>query len=237
MISARHLGKSWRGRPVLDDVELEVGPGEVFGLLGANGAGKSTLLGIMLGLVRPDRGEVFIGGVSVQRDRRRALEGVGAQFETPGFYGGLSGWQNLQALSCFGEAPSRTELDAAVELAGLGPRIHERVRDYSHGMRQRLALALALVPRPRLVILDEPMNGLDPAGVRDFRAVIDRVRDEWRATVVLASHRLSEIERMCRGVAILHQGRIAFAGDWRVRGADLEATYFDVTGAKAPGDA
>jgi ABC-2 type transport system ATP-binding protein len=209
-----------RDRTAVDAVSFTVNRGEIFGLLGHNGAGKSTLLGCMLGMVYPDAGEIRIGGVSVQRNRNRALQKVGAIFEAPAFYEYLSGWRNLQILAALSGFTDRDEMMRTVELVGLPDRIHHRVGTYSHGMRQRLALAQALLPSPELLLLDEPTEGLDPEGIREFREFVLRLRRERGITVLFNSHLLSEVEVLCDRVAILREGRLLYAGD----GADLRAT-------------
>lgn len=214
MIRLDNLRKSFKGKPALHGVSFQVPRGEIFGLLGHNGAGKSTTFGIMLGQVYPDAGEAWIGEVSVQRDRPRALSRVGAIFETPAFYEYLSGWRNLEILVRYSRQVSRRELEEAVETVGLSRRIHDPVRTYSHGMRQRLALAQAIVPSPEVVLLDEPTEGLDPEGIHEMRLMIQRLNQERGLTVLLSSHLLSEVEQLCSRVAILNQGRLIFDGRW-----------------------
>ena len=165
MLTVSHLSKRFgrgQGPPALDDVSFTVRKGEIFGLLGHNGAGKSTALGIMLGMVYPDEGEVTIGGVSVQQERERAMRKTGAIFESPSFYEYLTGWRNLQVLTAFSGSVPKKEMEEMVRWVGLADRIHDRVRTYSHGMRQRLALAQALLPRPEMLLLDEPTDGTRP---------------------------------------------------------------------------
>ncbi len=223
MLEASHLSKSFGGKPALRDLSFTVRRGEIFGLLGHNGAGKSTALGIFLGMVEPDGGEARIGGASVQRRRARALRQAGAIFESPAFYDYLSGWENLRVLMSYsggfdGEAALRV-----VEEVDLVDRIHSRVSTYSHGMRQRLALAQALLPEPKLLLLDEPTDGLDPEGIKWFRDFILRLREERGMTVLFNSHLLSEVEQMCDRVAIVRQGRKVYDG--RLAGiADEEMT-------------
>lgn len=216
MVSLRALNKTFGGRPAIRDISIEVDRGEIFGLLGHNGAGKSTTFGIMLGMVAPDSGEALIGGKSVQRERAAALASAGAIFETPSFYDYLSGWENLAFfVSLSGRRIPRRELEEAVGRAGLSDRIGSKVGTYSHGMRQRLGLAQALVPRPEFLLLDEPTDGLDPLGIREIRETIRSFRDDLGITVMLSSHLLAEVEHLCDRVAILHQGRLVFCGEWR----------------------
>jgi len=214
MIRLEHLGKTFRGRRALEDLTLEIPRGEIFGLLGHNGAGKSTTFGMLLGQVHPDSGEAFIRGVSVQRDRACALQRVGAIFETPGFYEYLSGWNNLRIFTGYTAKLDAAEIEETVRFVGLGGRIHDPVRVYSHGMRQRLALAQALLPRPEVVLLDEPAEGLDPEGIHEMRHLILRLNREHGMTVLLSSHQLPEVEQLCSRVAILNQGRLVFQGCW-----------------------
>jgi ABC-2 type transport system ATP-binding protein len=214
MIRLENLSKHFRGRRVLDDLSLEIPAGEIFGLLGHNGAGKSTTFGLMLGQIRPTAGEAFIRGVSVQRDRVAALQGVGAIFERPAFYEYLTGWDNLRALTSYSAPVNKEEMSDIVRFVGLEERIHERVRTYSHGMKQRLGVAQALLPRPQVILLDEPAEGLDPEGIHDMRNLILRLNREHGLTVLLSSHLLAEVEQLCSRVAILQSGRLIFQGRW-----------------------
>jgi ABC-2 type transport system ATP-binding protein len=214
MIRFEHLAKAFRGRTALHDLTLEIPQGEIFGLLGHNGAGKSTTFGMLLGQIHPDRGEAFIRGVSVQRDRSLALQRVGAIFETPGFYDYLSGWHNLLIFTGYTSRLDKAGIEETVRFVGLEKRIHDPVRVYSHGMRQRLALAQALLPRPEVVLLDEPAEGLDPEGIHEMRHLILRLNREFGMTVLLSSHQLAEVEQLCSKVAILNQGHLVFNGHW-----------------------
>jgi ABC-2 type transport system ATP-binding protein len=214
-IRIQNLRKSFAGKPALHGVSFEVQEGEIFGLLGHNGAGKSTTLGILLGQVYPDEGEAFVGGVSVQQERARALAKVGAIFEQPRFYDYLSGWRNLEIFTSYSAAVSRSEMQDAVEFVGLTARIHDQVGTYSQGMRQRLGLAQALLPAPEVIFLDEPTNGLDPEGIAEMRVLIQRLHRERGLTVLFCSHLLSEVEVLCERVAILNKGRMLYTGRWQ----------------------
>jgi ABC-2 type transport system ATP-binding protein len=220
MIRLEHLSKNFRGRPALQDLSLEIKAGEIFGLLGHNGAGKSTTFGLILGQLRPTSGEAFVRGVSVTADRAKALQHVGAIFETPAFYDYLSGWTNLRILTSYSGRLSQKEIEEAVGFVGLEKRIHDPVRVYSHGMRQRLALAQALLPKPELVLLDEPAEGLDPEGIHELRHLILRLNREFGMTVVLSSHLLAEVQQVCHRIAILNGGRLIFQGKWEDLAAD-----------------
>lgn len=212
MLEIQGLSKSFSGKPALDDVSFRVGRGEIHGLLGHNGAGKSTTLGIILGMVMPDAGNVTIGGVSVLENRSAALRKAGAIFESPAFYEYLSGWENLKILMSYSGGFDETAARETVGRVGLSKRIHSKVRTYSHGMRQRLALAQSLLPEPELLLLDEPTDGLDPEGIKWFRDFILSLRDERGMTVLFNSHLLAEVELMCDRVTILREGRRVFEG-------------------------
>ena len=216
-------------KPALEDVSFQVGEGQIYGLLGHNGAGKSTSLGVILGMVEPDQGEAFIDGVSVQKKRATALRNVGSIFESPCFYEYLSGWENLRILSNYSGPFDKKATEEIVGRVGLTERIGSKVRTYSHGMRQRLALAQALLPMPKVLLLDEPTDGLDPEGIKWFRDFILGLRNERGMTVLFNSHLLAEVEQMCDRVAILKGGKRVFegkvasiAGEERIYEADLD---------------
>ncbi|RYD20322.1 MAG: ABC transporter ATP-binding protein [Verrucomicrobiaceae bacterium] len=212
MLEATGLHKTFGGKPALQDVSFHVRKGEIYGLLGHNGAGKSTSLGIILGMVMPDQGDVTIGGVSVLANRSKALRKVGAIFEAPAFYDYLSGWENLKILMGYSGGFDAVAANKVIERVGLTKRVHSKVRTYSHGMRQRLALAQALLPEPEVLLLDEPTDGLDPEGIKWFREFILNLRDERGMTVLFNSHLLAEVELMCDRVAILREGKRVFEG-------------------------
>ncbi|WP_411846810.1 ABC transporter ATP-binding protein [Roseibacillus persicicus] len=218
MLEVIGLKKKFAGKPALKGVEFSVAKGEIFGLLGHNGAGKSTTLGILLGMVAPDEGETRIDGISVQKNRAEALAKVGAIFESPGFYDYLSGYANLKLLTSYSGGVTKAAIDEVVERVELDDRIHSKVGTYSHGMRQRLALAQALLPEPEVLLLDEPTDGLDPEGIKWFRDFILDLRDNRGMTVLFNSHLLAEVEQMCDRVVILQEGKKVFQGG----SADLE---------------
>lgn len=212
MLKINALRKSFGGKPALRGISLSVGKGEIHGLLGHNGAGKSTTLGIILGMVMADSGEVTIDGIPVSTQRSQALRKVGAIFEAPAFYDYLSGWENLRILMGYSGGFDADAAQKTVDEVGLTQRIHSKVRTYSHGMRQRLALAQALLPEPELLLLDEPTDGLDPEGIKWFRDFILNLRDSRGMTVLFNSHLLAEVELMCDCVTILRQGELVFEG-------------------------
>jgi len=213
MIELRHVIKKFAGRTAVDDLSFTVAPGEIFGLLGHNGAGKSTAIGMMLGQVWPTGGEVRICGHDVQANRRAALQRVGAIFEAPVFYDYLSGFRNLEILSTYTAPTSPARIHEVVEWVGLTGREQSKVRTYSHGMRSRLALAQALLPKPELLILDEPSDGLDPEGIHEMRQTILRLQRELGLTILLSSHLLNEVEQLCTRIAVLQKGKKVFEGN------------------------
>jgi ABC-2 type transport system ATP-binding protein len=216
VISVANLSKRFvRTRAALDDVSFTVKEKEIVGLLGHNGAGKSTVLGIMLGMVRPDAGEVVIGGHSVQKDRPGALRQIGAIFEAPAFYEYMTGWDNLRTLCALSGWWDEKEVRRVLERVNLTDRVHGKVGTYSHGMRQRLALAQALLPEPKCLLLDEPTDGLDPEGIHEFRATVLRLRAEHGLTILLNSHLLSEVEQLCDRCVILREGKKVYEGPVR----------------------
>jgi ABC-2 type transport system ATP-binding protein len=196
----------------LDSLDLVVRRGEIFGLLGHNGAGKSTSIGMMLGQVWPTSGEVRVCGHDVTRDRRRALQRVGAIFETPVFHDYLTGYRNLEVLAQYSAPTPRAKILQVIDWVGLSGREQSKVKTYSHGMRTRLALAQALLPDPELLILDEPSDGLDPEGIHEMRATIHRLNHEFGLTILLSSHLLNEVEQLCTRIAVLQQGKKVFEG-------------------------
>jgi ABC-2 type transport system ATP-binding protein len=212
VIELKNVSKAFGQRMAVQDLNLTVPPGEIFGLLGHNGAGKSTAIGMMLGQVWPSGGEVRICGFDVTSDRQRALQKVGAIFETPVFYDYLSGWRNLEIFSHYAARTSKQRLQEVIDWVGLTGREGSRVKTYSHGMRARLALAQALLPEPDLLILDEPGDGLDPEGIHEMRQTILRLRSEMGLTILLSSHLLSEVEQLCTRIAVMNQGRKVFEG-------------------------
>jgi ABC-2 type transport system ATP-binding protein len=212
MIQLLQLKKKFGARLVVDDLSFTVARGEIFGLLGHNGAGKSTAIGMMLGQVWPTGGEVRICGHDVAANRRAALQQVGAIFETPVFYDYLSGWRNLEILSSYTAPTPRARIQEVIEWVGLTGRERSKVRTYSHGMRSRLALAQALLPKPALLILDEPSDGLDPEGIHEMRQTILRLQRELGLTILLSSHLLNEVDQLCTRIAILQEGKKVFEG-------------------------
>jgi ABC-2 type transport system ATP-binding protein len=218
-VEARGLVKRYGEIIAVDHVDLEVDHGDVFGYLGPNGAGKTTSLRILLGLIRPTEGSARLFGRDPLVDGAKALEGVAGFVEGPRFYPYLSGRHNLQLLADYDEPVSRPRIDEVLELVELRDRAKDRVGGYSHGMRQRLGIAASLLRRPRLLLLDEPTTGLDPAGMRDMRDLVRRLAGEG-ITILLSSHLLYKVQELCNRVAIIRKGNVVYQGALR----DLLAT-------------
>ena len=212
MLKIQNLTKKFAGKDALKGISFEVARGEIYGLLGHNGAGKSTTLGVVLSMVSAGSGEVFIDGISVSKDPQKALRKVGSIFEAPAFYDYMSGWDNLKVLVGLSGRFDKAAAKEVVERVGLTDRIHSKVGAYSHGMRQRLALAQALLPEPEILLLDEPTDGLDPEGIKWFRDFILGLREDRGMTVLFNSHLLSEVEQMCDRVAIIRSGELVYEG-------------------------
>ncbi len=200
--------KGKEGIVALDNVSLGIRKGEIFGLLGPNGAGKSTLIKVVTGLVIPDNGEVTLDNLDFRRDKEEYMRRIGAQIETPVFFNKQSGWWNLCYLADLQGGLPEQRLKDIVELVGLSERIKSRVGTYSMGMRQRLGLAQAIMHKPEFLVLDEPINGLDPDGIAQVRDLILRLRDEYGTTVMFSSHILGEMQTLCDRVAFMSRGRI-----------------------------
>jgi ABC-2 type transport system ATP-binding protein len=212
VLEAENLTKSFGRREAVVDVHFEVHAGEVFGFLGPNGAGKTTTIRMLVGLVRPDRGRVRIRGLDLRREFRKAMGHVGCIVESPDLYRFLTGRENLLHFARMLPEGAAGRIPELARLVALSDRLDDRVSTYSLGMRQRLGIAQALLGNPDVLILDEPANGLDPAGIREIRQLVRRLAGERGIAVFVSSHLLSEIEQMCDRVAIIHRGRTLAAG-------------------------
>jgi len=210
-IQARGLVKRYGHVTAVDDVDLTVGAGDVYGYLGPNGAGKTTSLRMLLGLIRPDEGTAKLFGRDPLAEGVRALDGVAGFVEAPRFYPYLTGRRNLELVAALDGDGAAGRIGEALDTVELADRARDRVGGYSHGMRQRLGIAGALLRAPKLLLLDEPTTGLDPGGMRDMRRLIRRLADQG-LTVLLSSHLMGEVEELCDRVAIVRTGRVVYEG-------------------------
>ena len=215
VLCAEHLTKAFGKRQAVADVSFELYAGEVFGFLGPNGAGKTTTIRMLVGLARPDRGRVRIRGLDLAREFARAMAHVGCIVESPDLYDYLTGRENLQHFARMLPEGAADRIAELAALVALEERLDDRVSTYSLGMRQRLGIAQALLGAPDLLILDEPANGLDPAGIREIRRLVRLLAAERGIAVFISSHLLSEVEQMCDRVAIIHRGRTLASGPVR----------------------
>ncbi len=205
-IQITHLHKNFGKKTVVKDVSLETYCGEVFGFLGPNGAGKTTTIKMVVGLLNKDSGEISIMGHSVDKAFEKAMEQVGGIVENPEMYKYMTGMQNLRQYARMRGKVDQKRIDEVVELVGLSNRIHEKVGKYSLGMKQRLGVAQSILHRPRVLILDEPTNGLDPAGIKQLRDILKHLAHEEGVCVLVSSHMMSEMELMCDRVGIIVNG-------------------------------
>ncbi|MCD9023685.1 ABC transporter ATP-binding protein [Cohnella silvisoli] len=218
-------------RTIIDRVSFEVQPGEVFGFLGPNGSGKTTTIRMIVGLMGLTEGDIQIAGHSVRKEFPKAIIHVGAIVENPEMYKFLTGYQNLLHYARMNPSITKERIQEVIELVGLQGRIHDKVKKYSLGMRQRLGVAQAVMHRPKLLVLDEPTNGLDPAGIRELRDYLRRLAQDEGTAVLVSSHLLSEMELMCDRVAILQKGQIIDVRSIRGQTVDKAASeevQFDV---------
>ncbi|MCU1228761.1 MAG: transporter ATP-binding protein [Acidobacteria bacterium] len=232
---ASHLTKTIGKRVIVDDVSFELFPGEVFGFLGPNGAGKTTTIRMLVGLIEPTSGQVTICGHDLVKDFEAAMRCTGCIVENPDLYRFMTGRENLEHFARMLGVRDK-EIERVAELVSLAHRLDQRVGTYSLGMRQRLGIAQALLGNPKLLILDEPANGLDPAGIREIRELLRNLAEERAMTVFVSSHLLAEIELMCDRVAIIHRGRILHTGavrDLISNQRELELRVSDIARATA----
>ncbi len=212
VLSAEHLTKRFGSREAVSDVSFDVHAGEVFGFLGPNGAGKTTTIRMLVGLARPDRGRVRIRGLDLVHDFRKAMGHVGCIVEAPDLYRYLTGRENLVHFSRMLPEGAEERIPELARMVALADRLDDRVSTYSLGMRQRLGIAQALLGNPDILILDEPANGLDPAGIREIRQLVRHLAADRGIAVFISSHLLSEVEQTCDRVAIIHRGRTLATG-------------------------
>lgn len=210
IVETTDLLKRYKEQPVVNAINMKVKEGEVYGFLGPNGAGKTTTIRMLLGLIRPTSGEVKIFGQDFRSYRMEILSRVGSLVETPTYYGHLTGYENLEAARRLLRVEEKERVDEVLRLVRLEKAKDKKVKDYSLGMKQRLGIATALLNRPKLLILDEPTNGLDPADIQEIRELIKEMPSQFGMTVVVSSHLLSEIDQIAAQVGIIHHGEMIF---------------------------
>lgn len=225
-VRVKNVSKTIRGKQIIQAINFDLIPGQITGFIGPNGAGKTTTIRIMTGLMKPTSGEVEIGGISMQKNFSEAIRPVGVIVENPEMYSYLSGYKNLLHFARMHDKASKDELARIIDQVGLTDRIHEKVSTYSLGMRQRLGLAQALLHKPKFLILDEPTNGLDPAGIRELRVLLRKLADEEGVAVLVSSHLLTEIELMCDRIIIIQRGQIVETRD--IRASQQSRYRFDI---------
>jgi ABC-2 type transport system ATP-binding protein len=206
-----NVTKRYGSLVAVDDVSMQVAPGEVYGILGPNAAGKTTLLRMLFGLIRPDAGTIRVFGQTWAEAGVGVLDGVAGFVESPRFYPYLTGRQNLEGLALLDGGYGADRIGDVLDVVDLTGRENDKLGGYSYGMRQRLGVAASLLRDPRLLVLDEPANGLDPGGIRDMRALVKRLADSG-LTVLLSSHHMDEVEDICDNVTIMRRGLVAFHG-------------------------
>ncbi len=212
ILQTQGLSKRYKKRWAVKELDLKVRRGEVFGFLGPNGAGKSTTIRMLLSLIRPSRGRVELFGAPLTRRKRAGLRRVGGLVERPDFYLYLTARRNLEVVASLRGDGSASDINRVLDIVGLRTRAEDKVKTFSHGMKQRLGIAQALLGSPELIILDEPTSGLDPQGIKEVRELIHNLSWEGRMTIFLSSHLLSEIEQTATSMAIINQGRLVVQG-------------------------
>lgn len=208
VLTIKDATKSFGKKTAVDHVSFELHPGEVFGFLGPNGAGKTTLIKMVMGFIRPDEGTIIINGYDRKTHYEQAMASIGGIVENPEMYGNLSARLNLEMYARLHDNVPKERIDEVLEMVGLSERANEAVRKYSLGMKQRIGLAQALLHRPKVLILDEPTNGLDPAGIHQLRDILKRCAHEEGVAVMVSSHLLSEMQLMCDRIGIIRNGKL-----------------------------
>lgn len=212
LMQIRGLNKTFGKRKAVSDLNLNIESGDIYGFLGPNGAGKTTTIRMMLGLISPDSGEVIIDGISMKTDFKKAITVVGAMID-PAFYSYLSGYENLRLIANLIPGLDKGKIKEALDIVGMSDRANDKVKNYSLGMKQRLGIAGALLNNPKLVILDEPTNGLDPQGMVEIRETVLNLAEEKGISFLISSHLLYEVEQICTKVGIIKEGKLLVEGN------------------------
>lgn len=208
ILSINNLNKSFGSKQIIKNASFDVYAGEIFGFLGPNGSGKTTTIKMIMGFLYPDSGDITICGYNVKKNYEKAMNLVGGIVENPEMYKEMTGLQNLQMYGRLHDGVTKERIKEVAEIVGMQSRVNERLKKYSLGMKQRIGLAQAILHKPRLLILDEPTNGLDPAGIKELRDILKKLAHEENVAVLVSSHMLAEMELMCDRVAIIDKGTI-----------------------------
>lgn len=213
LIETVNLSKSFKKRKIINKLNIKVESGDIYGYLGPNGSGKTTTIRMLLGLIFPDEGSIFINGYDINTDFKKAISVVGATVESPSFYQYLSGYENLKIMSNLYPVPiNRSKIEELLEFVHLTKSANDKVQTYSLGMKQRLGIALALLNDPKIIILDEPTNGLDPQGMSDLKTMISNLSSERGISFFISSHLIRDIEQVCTKVGIIKEGELLVQG-------------------------
>ena len=208
ILKCENINKKFGKKQILKNVSLEVTEGDILGFIGPNGAGKTTTIKMILGLQSIDSGNIYINGYNIKKDFAKAIERVGGVVENPDLYMYLTGYENLKLISNLYKNISKERINEVVDLVKLNVRINDKVSKYSLGMRQRLGIAVALINKPNLLILDEPTNGLDPEGIKELRDILKELALKENVGIIVSSHNLSDLESFCNKIVIIKNGEI-----------------------------
>lgn len=209
IIETKNLTKKYKKQISVNQLNMKVKPGEIYGFLGPNGAGKTTTIRMLLGLIKPTAGDIHIFGQNLKEKKRSILAKIGSLVESPSFYGHLTGYENLEVICKLLDLPER-RIHEVLKIVRLERVANRLSREYSLGMKQRLGIASALLSQPKLLILDEPTNGLDPAGIQEIRQLITHLPEQYGMTVVVSSHLLSEVEQIATQIGVITKGKLIF---------------------------
>lgn len=237
MLEIQKLNKSYRKRKIIDNLNMTVYKGDIYGFLGANGEGKTTTIRMITSLIKADSGDIIINGKSVINCKNEAIRNIGAMVEAPKFYENMSGYENLELMARIMPGISDRDIQNVLDLVGLKDRGRDKFKEYSMGMKQRLGIANALLGDPELIILDEPSNGLDPYGMKEINNLIVSLVKRFDKTFIISSHLLHEMEGICNRIGILHSGKLCIEGEVRTlindnKVENLEELFFKKAGEK-----
>lgn len=237
MLEIQNLNKSYRRRKIIDNLNMTVYKGDIYGFLGANGEGKTTTIRMITSLIKADSGDIIINGKSVINCKNEAIRNIGAMVEAPKFYENMSGYENLELMARIMPGISDRDIQNVLDLVGLKDRGRDKFKEYSMGMKQRLGIANALLGDPKLIILDEPSNGLDPYGMKEINNLIVSLAKRCDKTFIISSHLLHEMEGICNRIGILHSGKLCIEGEVRAlindnKVENLEELFFKKVGEK-----